>query len=173
MSKNKHQGFTLIELVVVIIILGILAVTAAPKFINLQSDAKVSTIKGVKAALQGANGLVFSKAAIKGLEAENNQYVELAIGVAIEVDYGYIKSFGNEATTILNLELALDMQFEELTGNGTLVTEDWGVRSTGNTIKFVPKGKASNGNCRLDYTEASGNNGEITLPTYNIIDTDC
>ncbi|MGL4750761.1 MAG: type II secretion system protein, partial [Shewanella sp.] len=37
---KRQQGFTLIELVVVIIILGILAVTAAPKFINLQSDAR-------------------------------------------------------------------------------------------------------------------------------------
>ncbi|ACJ27327.1 MSHA pilin protein MshA [Shewanella piezotolerans WP3] len=50
---NKQNGFTLIELVVVIIILGILAVTAAPKFINLQGDARVSTLQGMKAAIQG------------------------------------------------------------------------------------------------------------------------
>ncbi|WP_219592386.1 prepilin-type N-terminal cleavage/methylation domain-containing protein, partial [Aeromonas salmonicida] len=36
---KKQAGFTLIELVIVIIILGILAVTAAPKFLNLQGDA--------------------------------------------------------------------------------------------------------------------------------------
>lgn len=64
---KRQQGFTLIELVVVIIILGILAVTAAPKFINLQSDARKSTVEGVKAALQGANTLIYSKAAIQGL----------------------------------------------------------------------------------------------------------
>ncbi|MGL4893853.1 MAG: type II secretion system protein, partial [Shewanella sp.] len=44
---KKQQGFTLIELVVVIIILGILAVTAAPKFINLQGDARVSALNGL------------------------------------------------------------------------------------------------------------------------------
>ena len=49
-GKNQ-KGFTLIELVVVIIILGILAVTAAPKFINLQGDARVSALAGMKAAL--------------------------------------------------------------------------------------------------------------------------
>ena len=55
---KKQNGFTLIELVVVIIILGILAVTAAPKFINLQSDARETSLQGMKRAILGANSLV-------------------------------------------------------------------------------------------------------------------
>ncbi|CED71825.1 type II secretion system protein [Aliivibrio wodanis] len=51
---KKNQGFTLIELVVVIVILGILAVTAAPRFLNLQSDAHESRAKGVFSALSSA-----------------------------------------------------------------------------------------------------------------------
>ena len=51
---KKQAGFTLIELVIVIIILGILAVTAAPKFLNLQDDAKKSAAQGVQAALSSA-----------------------------------------------------------------------------------------------------------------------
>lgn len=65
---QKYAGFTLIELVVVIIILGILSVVAAPKFINLQKDAKLAALSGGKAALDSANKLVYAKALIQGEE---------------------------------------------------------------------------------------------------------
>jgi len=64
----KNKGFTLIELVIVIIVLGILAATAVPKFINIQSDARISTLKGAEGAILSANNIVYSKAAIQGIE---------------------------------------------------------------------------------------------------------
>lgn len=54
---KKNRGFTLIELVVVIVILGILAVTAAPKFLNLQDDAHESRAAGVFSAFTAAVNL--------------------------------------------------------------------------------------------------------------------
>lgn len=52
--NDRQQGFTLIELIVVIVILGILAVTAAPKFMNLTSDANASVVKSLSGAVRTA-----------------------------------------------------------------------------------------------------------------------
>lgn len=51
----KNKGFTLIELVVVITILGILAVTAAPRFLNLSSSARIATLEGIESAIRSVN----------------------------------------------------------------------------------------------------------------------
>ncbi len=65
---KRQGGFTLIELVVVIVILGILAVTAAPRFLNLQNDARQSSLQGLKGAIDGAAGITYGKSAIEGEE---------------------------------------------------------------------------------------------------------
>ena len=84
---KRQQGFTLIELVVVIVILGILAVTAAPKFMNLQGDARNASLQGLKGAIQGAAGIVYGKAAIKGIESTSGA-VSAGTGT-VETEFGY------------------------------------------------------------------------------------
>ncbi|KJF91006.1 type II secretion system protein [Photobacterium leiognathi] len=86
---KKQQGFTLIELVVVIVILGILAVTAAPKFMNLQNDARNASLQGLKGAIQGAAGIVYGKAAINGVEASTTSTPVKTDEGNITTVYGY------------------------------------------------------------------------------------
>lgn len=87
-SPSQHQGFTLIELVVVIVILGILAATALPKFVDLGRDARLSVLAGIRGALQSAANMTYAKAQIEGKTGLANTTVKIN-GSDIDITYGY------------------------------------------------------------------------------------
>lgn len=183
---KRQQGFTLIELVVVIIILGILAVTAAPKFINLQGDARASTIQGMKGAIQGANSLIYSKAALLGIEGAATGSVDvLGNTVAgtpatatddVPVVYGYM------AATKAALEKGMDVKFNTGTSPSSAVPSgedaaDWVINASGNSATIWQRGApadvtttGSAASCKIVYVQAASAGA---LPTITVTDNGC
>jgi len=149
MISRAQRGFTLIELVVVITILGILAAFALPKFITLDSTARTATINGLAGSVRSAASLA------RGLSmATQNASVVSMEGASVTLVNNYPDSSATGISAAVNT-----------TTSGT----DFNITPGGasGTTTWTKVGAVSAGNCEVTYTPPSvaGNTPAIVVTT--------
>lgn len=147
--RRNNGGFTLIELIVVIVILGILAVTAAPKFVDLQSDARLATLNGMKAAINSAVSLTYGKSLVTGEEKKEEGSITIN-GSPVTVCYGYPCAAATKIQKVLDIG-----DFAECVEG---VSGDWCYKENASTKSidiYIANGYTANSQCFVTYTESS------------------
>ena len=165
---KRSAGFTLIELIIVIVILGILAVTAAPKFMNMQGDARKSVLNGMSASIKTAANLVYSKAIIAGVEKQAGP-VNLAIqgvtGDSTAIAFGYPTAADTGILEVLDAKTS-----------ATGANAEWGRGVNGSNYIMWPTGVATTAAtaitaaCYIQYTPATS---ATVPPVYTVKATGC
>ena len=152
MKRTRQAGFTIIELVMVIVILGILAAIALPKYVSLQTDARKAKLNGAKGAIASAMAMSHGKALVDGVAAQATA-TQISEGVTVTLAFGYPNAATIAAAAGIS---ALDYTITPATP------------TTAATVS--PSGVASATTCSVVYTQAAD---AATPAAISIDQSDC
>lgn len=183
-----QKGFTLIELVVVIVILGILAASAAPKFMDLQSDARKSALQGMQGAVKSAVSMTYSKSILLGVDRAETGFVcdsgsksgvTCAQGAGAKITTAYGRPDATD-TGILN---ALEGGSAAYSDSATCSSDsnEWcylKFNPSDTSIVIYQRGAVTptdlSKGCFVRYEKATKTEDDVVkAPVVSIVDTDC
>ncbi len=149
MSRSGQRGFTMIELVVVIVILGILAAFALPKYMGLENQARIAALNGMTGSIRSAANMA----------------------------HGVWLASGNPATiTVDTVTVTMVDGYPNAAGIQTLIQDTTGftVAVAGTTTTFTPNNSRTPATCKVVYNQATPTLPfTLTVQTPATLQTSC
>jgi len=169
---KQQQGFTLIELIVVIVILGILAATALPKFSDLQTDARIAKMNGLAASIKSAGALAHAQWLVNGSPTTPAGTVSVSMeGATVPINFGYPDVGGDAYTNTATVGASSGIY---LALGGAAGMTDYVITApaaTATVLSFTPD--ANHASCVVTYTEPTGANLPPSVSTAALTQANC
>lgn len=151
--KNKQSGQALlVEMVMVIIIMGILASVAVPKYMLLERDARMVEMQEVEVAMRDTNAIIYTRATTENLAGSDATVISI-LGTDVSIAHGYAADLDN-LIKVMDISPALGSTYATIKLN-----------ATGNALEM--RNADSSATCSVTY-DAPIDAGSVATYTLDI-----